>query len=158
LVQANFGAREELRIAGVPIGLEITDLKPQLHHDDKKDGSIIIVVATNAPLLPHQLQRVVKRAALGLGRVGSIARDSSGDIFIAFSTRGSEPKDGLEHWTSIPNEKLNALFSATASAVEEAIVNALVAAQTMKGINDNTVFAIPHDRLRTALRKYNRLS
>jgi len=160
LVQANYGRRELLHIAGVPVGKEIADLLPSRGHAGDGAGSIIIVVGTDAPLLPHQLDRLVKRAALGLGVVGGRGEDSSGDIFIAFSTANPEAAkiDGIAHLEMLPNERINPLFREVANATEEAIVNALVAAETMEGINGNTVYAIPHDRLRAALKKYNRLA
>jgi D-aminopeptidase len=156
LVQCNYGRRSQLRIAGVPVGKEITD-----HLVRTEDiGSIIIVVATDAPLIPTQLKRVVRRATLGLGRDGSFAADSSGDIFIAFSTAnpGAAAPTGLRDLKMLPNEKLSPIFLATVQATEEAIINAMVAAETMTGINDFTVIALPHDRLREALKKYNRLA
>ncbi len=160
LVQANYGSRELLTIAGVPVGREIPDLLPITGRKDEDQGSIIVVVATDAPLLPHQLDRIARRVPLGLGVVGGRGGDSSGDIFIAFSTANQEAArtSGLANLTMLPNEQLNGLFVATAQAVEEAIVNALVAAETMTGINGNTVYALPHDRLREVLRKYNRLA
>ena len=156
LVQANYGARDELRIAGVPVGKEITGLQRKR---GGRDGSIIIVVATDAPLLPHQLKRVIKRAALGLARVGGDGHNSSGDIFIAFSTANPEAAktDGVATLKMLPNERINRIFRATANATEEAIANALVAAETMTGINGNTAYALPHDRLRQVLKKYGRL-
>ncbi len=159
LVQANYGRRDLLRIAGVPVGREIADLLPTRGHRGDGAGSIIIVVGTDAPLLPHQLDRLVKRAALGLGIVGGRGEDSSGDIFIAFSTANPEAAkiEGIAHLEMLPNERINPLFREVANATEEAIVNAMVAAETMEGINRNTVYAIPHDRLRAALKKYNRL-
>ncbi len=158
LVQANYGRRDLLRIAGAPVGREITDLLPG-RGDRDGAGSIIIVIGTDAPLLPHQLDRLVKRAALGLGVVGGRGEDSSGDIFIAFSTANPEAAkiEGIAHLEMLPNERINPLFREVANATEEAIVNALVAAETMEGIDGNTVHAIPHDRLRAALKKYNRL-
>jgi D-aminopeptidase len=160
LVQANYGTREFLTIAGVPVGQEITDLMPRPGRTDGKEGSIIVIVATDAPLLPHQLERLVKRVALGIGIVGGRGNDSSGDIFIAFSTANPEvaKKSGTARLTMLPNERISPLFWATVSATEEAIVNALVAAETMSGINGNTVYALPHDRLREILKKYNRLA
>jgi D-aminopeptidase len=160
LVQANYGTRETLTIAGVPVGKEITDLMPKPGRADIKEGSIIVVVATDAPLLPHQLDRLVKRVALGVGIVGGRGNDSSGDIFIAFSTANPESakRTGIARLTMLPNERISPLFRATVNATEEAIVNALVAAETMTGINGNTVYAIPHDRLRAVLKKYNRLN
>jgi L-aminopeptidase/D-esterase-like protein len=157
LVQANYGTRSGLTIAGVPVGVEITDLMPK--HVPADTGSIIVVVATDAPLLPHQLQRVVKRAALGIARNGGIGGNSSGDIFIAFSTAnpGAGKGSGLASVTMLPNDQINPIFLATVQATEEAIINAMVAAETMTGVNGNTVYAIPHDRLKAALKKYNRL-
>ncbi|HYI11214.1 MAG TPA: P1 family peptidase [Thermoanaerobaculia bacterium] len=159
LVQANYGRRDLLHIAGVPVGREIPDLLPKQGHADGA-GSIIIIVATDAPLLPHQLERVVKRTALGLGVVGGRGENSSGDIFLAFSTANPEnaKSEGIAHLEMLPNERIDALFRATADATEEAIVNALVAAETMEGFNGNVVYALPHDRLQDVLRKYNRLA
>jgi L-aminopeptidase/D-esterase-like protein len=159
LVQANYGRRDLLRIAGVPVGTEITDLLPTKGHAADGAGSIIIVVGTDAPLLPHQLDRLVKRTALGLGVVGGRGEDSSGDIFIAFSTANAEAAklEGIASLQMLPNERINPLFRAAADATEEAIINAMVAAETMQGINGNIVHAIPHDRLRAVLKKYNRL-
>ena len=155
LVQCNYGLRRQLRIAGVPVGLEITE--GTIRSQD--DGSIIIVVATDAPLLPHQLKRLARRAALGLARNGSIASNGSGDIFIAFSTAnpGAAAASGIVALTMLPNDRLNPLFEATAQATEEAIINAMVAAETMIGLDNHKVVAIPHDRLRQVLAKYNRL-
>lgn len=170
LVQANYGLRETLTIAGVPVGREITGLMPRRGTDAEggtgpgasggREGSIIVVVATDAPLLPHQLERLVKRVALGVALAGGRANDSSGDIFIAFSTANSEAAktSGLARLTMLPNERIDPLFEATTRATEEAIVNALIAAETMTGVNGNTVYALPHDRLREVLRKYNRLA
>ncbi len=159
LVQANYGRRDSLRIAGVPVGREITDLLPQRGKPSDGQGSIIVVVATDAPLLPHQLRRLAKRTALGIGIMGGRGENSSGDIFIAFSTANAEntKTEGIARLEMLPNERINPLFRATVNATEEAIVNAMVAAETMEGINGNTVHAIPHDRLQNVLRKYNRL-
>jgi len=166
LVQANMRRRSQLRIAGVPVGLEITEDMPVAKVDaaERDTGSIIIVIATDAPLLPHQLKRLARRAALGLARTGSIAGDSSGDIFIAFSTAnpglvGLQKGDTstITQVTMLPNDQMNPLFEATVQATEEAIINALVAAETMTGADDHKAFAIPHDRLRAVLKKYNRL-
>jgi len=160
LVQANYGAREQLTIAGVPVGREITDLRREPGGRDDDVGSIIVVVATDAPLLPHQLKRVATRISLGVGAVGGRGGNSSGDIFIAFSTanRDVAKTSGLATVTMIPNERINPVFDATAQATEEAIVNALVAARDMTGINGSKVYALPHDRLRAILQKYNRLN
>jgi len=156
LVQCNYGWRSQLRIAGVPVGREIADRKVR----DNDVGSIIIVVATDAPLIPNQLKRLVRRASLVLGRDGSFSGDGSGDIFVAFSTAnpGAASKQGVRQITMLPNEQMNPLFLATVQATEEAVVNAMVAAETMKGINDFEVIALPHDRLRDVLKKYNRLA
>ncbi|HYM10488.1 MAG TPA: P1 family peptidase, partial [Bryobacterales bacterium] len=123
-------------------------------------GSIIIAVATDAPLLPQQLKRLARRATMGLARTGSTSGNSSGDLFLAFSTAnpGAARPSGIAHLKMLPNNQMNLLFSATVEATEEAIVNALVAAETMTGVNNHTVVALPHDRLREALKKYNRLS
>ncbi|RPJ67826.1 MAG: S58 family peptidase [Acidobacteria bacterium] len=160
LVQANYGARAQLTIAGVPVGREIPDLMPSRGSGDDDQGSIIVVVATDAPLLPHQLDRIVRRVPLGLGVVGGRGGNSSGDIFVAFSTANPDVSKttGMAALAMLPNERMNGLFDATAQAVEEAIVNALVAAETMTGINGNTVHALPHDRLREILKRYNRLA
>ena len=159
LVQANYGRRELLQIAGVPVGKEITDLMPMPGKEDKDQGSIIVVVATDAPLLPHQLERIVKRVSLGIGIMGGRGGNSSGDIFIAFSTANKEVDklEGIAHLEMLPNEKIDPLFRAVTAATEEAIVNAMVAAETMVGVNGNKVFAIPHDRLTAILKKYNRI-
>ncbi|MBL7861704.1 MAG: P1 family peptidase [Cyclobacteriaceae bacterium] len=159
LVQANYGSRALLTIAGVPVGKEITDLRPSENKPDTDQGSIIVVVATDAPLLPHQLERVVKRVALGIGVMGGRGGNSSGDIFIAFSTANPEVSkdEGLAQVKMLPNEKINPIFEAAAAATEEAIVNALIAAETMEGVNGNKVYAIPHDRLIQVLKKYNRI-
>jgi len=156
LVQCNYGRRSQLRIAGVPVGREIPDHTVR----DEDIGSIIVVVATDAPLLPTQLKRVARHVSLGLGRDGSFAADGSGDIFIAFSTAnpGAAGTKGLRQLTMLPNQRLNTIFLATVQATEEAIVNAMVAARTMKGINDFEVIGLPHDRLREVLKKYNRLT
>ena len=155
LVQCNYGDRDQLRIAGVPVGQEIQDKKVR----NKDVGSIIVVVATDAPLIPTQLRRVARHVAMGLARDGSYAGNGSGDIFLAFSTAnpGAISPSGLHQVTMLPNDSLDPIFLATVQATEEAVVNALVAAETMTGINNRTVIALPHDRLREVLKKYNRL-
>jgi D-aminopeptidase len=157
LVQCNFGVHHLLRIAGAPVGYELAGKKVW----DSDTGSIIVVVATDAPLLPSQMKRIAKRVTLGLGRLGSISGDESGDIFIAFST--ANPGVGLEQnkpapVQMLPNAQMDALFEATVQATEEAVVNALVAAKTMTGFDGHTVPALPHDRLQEVLKKYNRLA
>ncbi|MFN8644061.1 MAG: P1 family peptidase [Candidatus Binatia bacterium] len=162
LVQANYGTRERLTIAGVPVGREIVGAErrttPQPRAD--RDGSIIVVVATDAPLLPHQLERVARRVPMGIARMGGTASNGSGDIFIAFSTAnpGAAAESGPTAITWLPNDDLTPLFEATVDATEEAIVNALVAADTMTGIDGHTAYALPIDQLQAILRKYNRLS
>src|SRR5262245_4396841 len=157
LVQANYGKREHLLVAGVPIGREITDLMPT--EGDRGDGSAVVVVATDAPLLPHQLRRLAKRAALGLARTGSVAENTSGDFVLAFSTAncGLGERRKTVDVAMLPNDQITPLFAATVQATEETVVNALVAAETMTGVDGHTVFALPHDRLQQTLRKYSRL-
>ncbi len=161
LVQANYGARKDLTVAGVPVGREITDLEPVYHArgPDPETGSVIVVVATDAPLLPHQLKRLARRVPLGIARVGGLGADSSGDIFIAFSTAnpGAAQPSGTAKLQMLPNHRVTLLFEATVQATEEAILNSLLAAETMTGIDGNTVYALPHDRLGEVLKKYNRL-
>jgi L-aminopeptidase/D-esterase-like protein len=152
LVQANHGLRHQLRIAGLPVGREITDGLVRA----QDAGSIIIVVATDAPLLPHQAKRLARRAALGLARTGSVAGNGSGDLFLAFTTanaRAGEP-EGLVPVTMLPNDRMGPLFEATVGATEEAIVNALVAGRTMKGRGGRTVVGLPHDRVRALLARH----
>jgi D-aminopeptidase len=156
LVQCNYGSREQLRIAGINVGREIPE-----HTVWQKDvGSIIVVVATDAPLIPPQLKRIAKKVSLGLGRNGSYSGDGSGDIFLAFSTANPSAggTTGLHQITMVPNDSLDPLFLATVQATEEAVINAMVAAETMTGINNHTVIALPHDRLREVLRKHDRLA
>lgn len=164
LVQCNFGRRPDLRVAGAPVGQEITDLLPHrptsgTPGSDEESGSIIVVVATDAPLLPHQLKRIATRVALGVGRSGGMGGNSSGDIFVAFST--ANPKTGgsetVANVAMLPNTRMDALFAATVQATEEAILNAMLAAETMTGADGARVEALPHDRLLAALRKYSRL-
>ncbi|MBX2941766.1 MAG: P1 family peptidase [Cyclobacteriaceae bacterium] len=159
LVQANYGSRNQLTIAGVPVGKEITDLMPTEGKPDEDQGSIIVVAATDAPFLPHQLHRLVKRVALGVGAMGGRGGNTSGDIFIAFSTANPEAgaMDKLASLKMFPNEMINPFFEAVTQATEESIVNAMVAAETMVGVNGNKVYAIPHDRLIEVMKKYNRL-
>jgi D-aminopeptidase len=162
LVQCNYGSRQNLRIAGVPVGREIRPDEPSASQlaEISERGSIIVVVATDAPLLPHQLKRLARRVSLGLGRNGSISGNGSGDIFIAFSTANAHADGGKEpvEVKMLPNESLNPVFEATVQATEEAIINAMVAAETTTGIENHKVAALPHDRLRAILRKYARLT
>jgi D-aminopeptidase len=180
LVQCNYGARRELRIAGVPVGEEITDLLPCVAtpdsairpavprcgtttstgrpRDDADAGSIIIVIATDAPLLPHQLKRLATRASLGVGRMGGKGENSSGDIFVAFST--ANPRvygdSGIARLEMIPNARINPLFYATVQATEEAIVNSMLAAETMTGADGYTLYALPAQRVAAIMKKYGR--
>ncbi len=162
LVQCNCGIRRQLMVTGVPVGREIpvsSDRADAVLADGRELGSIIIVVATDAPLLPHQLKRIARRATMGLARTGATSGNSSGDIFIAFSTANPNAGEtsGIADLKMLSNNVLDSLFTATAEATEEAIVNAMVAAETMTGANHTTVVALPHDELQQALRKYNRL-
>jgi L-aminopeptidase/D-esterase-like protein len=183
LVQCNYGGRARFSVAGVPVGEEIPDLLPcyaplpdgstagrpacssrtgggGTGTDPNADqGSIIVVLATDAPLLPHQLKRIARRASLGIGRMGGIGGNSSGDIFLAFSTANPDAAadTGLVALSTIPNEAINPLFEAAIDATSEAILNAMLAAETMTGADGYTVYALPHDRLIAALRKYGRI-
>jgi len=161
LVQANYGSREGLMIAGVPVGREIREDQAALgaKSSSDRDGSIIVVVATDAPLLPHQLARLARRVPLGIARLGGTGANGSGDIFIAFSTAnpGAARETGPSALEWLPNGDLSPFFAATIEATEEAIVNAMVAAETMTGIDGNTVHSLSHDRLREILEKYGRL-
>ncbi len=156
LVQANFGLRHQLQIGGAPVGKEISDGTFR----QRETGSIIVVIATDAPLLPHQLKRLARRVPLGLARTGSTSGNGSGDIFIAFSTAnpGIWNPQGEAQLKMIANDRMGALFDATVQSVEEAVINAMAAAETMTGIDDHKVLALPHDRLREVLKKYNRLA
>ena len=165
LVQCNCGRRQQLTVAGVPVGKLIPqDIPYSMFRDgnggetEGDKGSIIIVVATDAPLLPHQLKRIARRATMGLARTGSTSGNGSGDIFIAFSTANphADAEPGPNSVLAVSNERINPLFSATVEATEEAIVNAMVAAKTMTGIDNHTVIGLPHDELQKALKQYNR--
>jgi L-aminopeptidase/D-esterase-like protein len=161
LVQCNYGIRPNLRIAGVPVGREISEdpAYAAAPFDEVDRGSIIVVVATDAPLLSHQLKRLARRVSLGLGRNGSISGNGSGDIFIAFSTANPHADRGKKvvDLKMLPNDAVDPIFAATVQATEEAIVNAMVAAETTTGIENHKVIALPHDKLRAVLKKYNRL-
>jgi len=155
LVQANYGTRSALRIAGIPVGQELPSAAKRGEADS---GSIIIVVATDAPLLPTQLDRIAKRAGMGLARMGSFAGNGSGDIFVAFSTANAKAMDSTKIHTAefLDNSNLDALFEATAQATEEAIVNAMVAARDMIGNEGHSAKALPHDALKSLLKRYGR--
>ena len=181
LVQCNYGVRRDLRIAGVPVGEEIPDLTaciasdrplpptssrrrcdaPSGRQDEERElGSIIVVVATDAPLLPHQLKRIATRVSVGVGRQGGFGGNGSGDIFLAFSTanpRAWHDDVPVRDVKMVPNDRITPLFQATAQATEAAITNALLAAETMTGADDLRVFAMPVDRMLAAMKKYGRL-
>ena len=158
-VQANFGGRKDLVISGVPVGREISDSMPIINTREK-DGSIIVILATDAPLLPMFLKSVAKRASLGVARTGGLGRNSSGDIFLAFSTTAptSNDKGTMLTWTSLSKDHLDKVYEGAVEATEEAIINALLAAETMEGIDGNTIYAIPRDRLKEVMKKYNRVT
>jgi D-aminopeptidase len=160
LVQANYGLRDSLRIAGVPIGAHLRNDRVYSQPAQGETGSIIIVVATDAPLLPHELRRLAKRAGMGLARMGSSAGNGSGDIFLAFSTANPDALAGqpLVQATFLSNDALDDLFAATVQATEEAIVNALVAARDMNGTEGRYARALPHAELVALLKRYNRYS
>jgi D-aminopeptidase len=162
LVQCNYGSRKNLRIAGVPVGREIPEdpAYASTSFNESDRGSIIVVVATDAPLLAHQLKRLARRVSLGLGRDGSISGNGSGDIFIAFSTAnsGAAAADHVVDLKMLPNDQIEPVFAATVQATEEAVINAMVAAETMTGIENHKVIALPHEKLRTVLKQYNRLA
>ncbi|MCH8907047.1 MAG: P1 family peptidase [Candidatus Heimdallarchaeota archaeon] len=159
LVQANYGNRSDLTIGGVNVGKELTELMPKINQKEPsgKEGSLIVIIATDAPLLPYQLKRLCKRVIFGLGRVGGHSSNSSGDIFLAFSTHNSVDEADSKKVHDVKflgNSSLDPLFKSVAQATEEAIINSLVAAETMQGINNNTVYALPHDRVLEVLRTY----
>ena len=163
-VQSNFGRKRNLTIAGVPVGAALIDtlnneLKAPPSYRQEGDGSIIVVVATDAPLLPHQLKRIIQRVSLGIGIVGGQGTNGSGDIFIAFSTANATAfqRDSFTNVDVLPNDEINPLFEATIQATEEAIINAMVAAETMEGINGNKSYALPHKLVMDILKKYNRV-
>ena len=163
LVQCNCGRRSQLRIGGLPVGQELNAPPPRaaapaVHREDA--GSIIIVVATDAPLLPHQVERLARRATLGLARTGSTSGNGSGDIFIAFSTANPNAAAAKSpvNVSMLPNDSLDPVFEATVQATEEAIINAMVGAETMTGATGSHVVALPHDQLQDVLKKYNRLA
>jgi L-aminopeptidase/D-esterase-like protein len=154
LVQANFGRRSQLMIAGVPMGKEIPG---QVY--PKENGSCIAIVATDAPLLPHQLKRLARRVSLGLARTGTISGNGSGDLFLAFSTANpdaSNPDKITRSVETLPNDRIDPIFDAVVQATEEAVLNALIDNQSMTGRDDHKVEALSHDRVRELLKKYNR--
>ena len=165
IVQSNFGGKRNFTVAGVPVGRELKDTLNYVYKSPPKsrrkegDGSIIVIVATDAPFLPHQLKRIVQRVPLGIGIVGGRGSNGSGDIFLAFSTANENAfsRDETRTVESYSNDLISPFFDATVQAVEEAIINAMVAAETMEGINGNKAYALPHDLLIETLKKYNRI-
>ncbi len=165
IVQSNFGAKRNLTISGVPVGRELKDTLNYVYNAPPKsrrkegDGSIIVIVATDAPLLPHQLKRIAQRVPLGIGIVGGRGSNGSGDIFLAFSTANENAfnRDKTTTVKTFSNDLITPFFAATVQAVEESIINAMVAAKTMEGINGNKAYALPHDLLIETLKKYNRI-
>jgi L-aminopeptidase/D-esterase-like protein len=162
LVQANFGRRYQLTVAGVPVGQHLTEGAPFTKGENlfREQGSLIVILAMDAPLFPYQLKRVAKRATLGMARTGSLGGNGSGDIFLAFSTanRGvASAKPGKRCAEFLLNDGLDSIFAAAALATEEAILNAMLAAETMIGKDGLRVPALPHERLREVLQQYNRL-
>lgn len=159
LVQSNFGLREDFKFLGVGIGKALANEYKQIENPlPRRDGSIVIVVATDAPLLPSQLQRIIKRIPLGIALVGGVGRNSSGDLFVAFST--VRPQKGPKHtqvWTALTNEQMDPFFVGAVQATEEAIINALVAAHDTTGINGNKFFALPPSRLVEILKTSHRM-
>tara|TARA_B100001996_G_scaffold381691_1_gene371655 strand:+ start:801 stop:1958 length:1158 start_codon:yes stop_codon:yes gene_type:complete len=164
IVQSNFGSKRNLTISGVPIGKELKDTlnlvfnAPPANKRQEGDGSIIVIVATDAPLFPHQLKRIAHRIPLGIGAVGGRGSNGSGDIFLAFSTANPKAFNRKNSGTvkTFPNDKISPLFEATVQVVEESIINAMIAAETMEGINNNKIYALPHGKLMEILKKYNR--
>ncbi len=158
-IQANFGQRADLTIAGVPVGKEIDDLRCTFDNTKRKDGSAIVIVITDAPLLPNQLKLVAKRVTHGIARTGTISHNSSGEIFLAIST--AKPRYNSEGtkvtWEVIPKWLLDPIFRATVEATEEAIINTLLAAEDMEGIHGNKCFGLPSERVIDIMKKYNRL-
>jgi L-aminopeptidase/D-esterase-like protein len=161
LVQANFGSRHQLTIAGIPMGQEFKDIPSSYEGGVTlgESGSIIVIVATDAPLLPHQLKRLARRVPMGMARTGATGGNGSGDIFLAFSTAnaGAAQRSGVQTLETLANDAMDGLFEATVQATEEAILNAMITATTMTGINGHTSYAIPHDRIKDSLAKHSRL-
>jgi L-aminopeptidase/D-esterase-like protein len=156
-VQSNFGLRPQLTVLGVPVGKHLAGGELR----GKPGGSIIVVVATDAPLLAHQLKRLARRVPLGMARTGAIGHDSSGDIFLAFSTANeqalSQPPGHPRNMRSLANPDLNVLFEASIEATEEAILDSMIANETMTGRDGNTAIALPHARLLEIMHEYRRL-
>lgn len=151
MVQANFGRRPEITIAGIKLGERLRNWMPDKKEGEKKDGSILVILATDAPLLPSQLKRLVRRVPMGIARTGGIAHHSSGDIFLAFSTAQPKTKGNIETWSALKNDSMNEIFRATVQATEESIINALVAGETMIGQGNQRVYGLPHKEVISAL-------
>jgi len=160
LVQANHGTREKLEIAGVPLGKEINNCDQIINTLGIKpgDGSIIVVVATDAPLSPIQLSKLCKRVPIGIGRLGGGYENGSGDIFIAFSVANENAFSYTSSMVEMLSDvRMDPLYKATAEAVEESIVNAMVAAKSMMGRDKNYLPALPHDQVIAIMTKYGKL-
>jgi L-aminopeptidase/D-esterase-like protein len=155
-VQSNFGRREDFTVLGVPVGRHLTDGKLR----GKEQGSVIAIVATDAPLLAHQLKRIARRVPLGLARTGTVGNNSSGDIFLAFSTANEQAfaqRSGLTHMAALGNGDIDQLFLATVEATEEAVIDAMLMADTMTGRDGNTAVALPAQELLALMKQYGRL-
>ena len=161
LVQSNFGRRYQLTVAGVPAGQHLKDDAPFTNGENpfaQDDGSLIVIIATDAPLLPHQLKRLAKRASLGMARTGSLGGNGSGDIFLAFSSTSSGLSTEITGTVNyVRNDYLDPLLFASAYATEEAIINSMIAAEDMVGYNGIDIKALPHDKLRSIMEEYNRM-
>ena len=165
LVQSNFGRRHQFTLAGVPIGKHIKEGMLWPESEDpfaQESGSLIVIIATDAPLLPHQLKRLAKRATLGMARTGSMGGNGSGDIFLAFSTANANAahgdEKGISNIQTLSNDHLDPLLASSALATEEAIINSMVAAETMTGNKEVNVLALPHEEVKGILKQYNRLN
>lgn len=165
-VQTNFGKRYQLTIAGAPVGKHLIDFAPYSKGGEiaspKENGSLIVILATDAPLLPHQLKRLAKRATLGMARTGALGGNGSGDLFLAFSTanpKAAYPEEnGISAIETLSNEHIDPILYASVYATEEAIINSLIAAEDMIGHNGINIKALPHEKVKEVLKKYNRLS
>lgn len=159
LVQANFGTRDQLNVCGVPVGQHLREHLLWPRQTDAVRGSIVVIIATDAPLLPHQLRLLARRATVGISRTGGYGENGSGDLFLAFSTAADPSPDGQIAVTAryLPQGQLNALYQGVAEAVEEAILNALIAAETLVGRDDHRVQALDQGALTRLLQRYGRL-
>ena len=155
-VQSNFGRREDFTVLGAPVGRHLPDGKLR----GKEQGSVIAIVATDAPLLAHQLKRIARRVPLGLARTGTVGNNSSGDIFLAFSTANEQAfaqRGGLAHMAALGNGDIDQLFMATVEATEEAVIDSMLMAETMVGRDGNTAVALPAQELLALMKQYGRM-